>query len=215
MEKQAKRYQQIAHIHKTDMGRRYTQNQIMPGITASDTNRRTFLKMGAATLLTTLFPHSTLAAIRPERPEHFELSFFNIHTGERLKTCYRKNGKLVRQSLRQISHIMRDYRTGEIKTVDHNLLDLLHRITQKTPSHKPISIISGYRSPRTNAMLRKITSGVARNSLHMSGRAIDIRIPGYPSEKLYQLAINLKGGGVGFYSQSNFVHLDTGPIRCW
>ncbi len=156
-----------------------------------------------------------MAAIQPERPEHVELSFYNIHTGETLKARYRSKGKLIHRSMKQISHIMRDYRTGEIKPVDPNLLDLLHRISKIVKPPTPISIISGYRSPRTNAMLRKTTSGVARNSLHTVGRAIDIRIPGYRTEELYHLAINLKGGGVGFYPNSDFVHIDTGPVRCW
>jgi uncharacterized protein YcbK (DUF882 family) len=187
----------------------------MYGTSAFDTTRRTFLKIGASTILASLFPHTTIAALCPEQPQHYNLSLYNIHTGESLDACYRKNGKLVHHAVKQISRIMRDYRTGEIKTVDPHLLDLLHRIVRTVKTKRPISIISGYRSPRTNEALRRITSGVARNSFHMSGRAIDIRIPGYPSEKLYRQSIKLRGGGVGFYPQSNFVHLDTGPVRCW
>ena len=110
---------------------------------------------------------------------------------------------------------MRDHRTGEIKPVDPNLLDLLHRIVMEEKSRSPISIISGYRSPSTNAALRKVTAGVAEKSLHMEGRAIDIRIPGYQTTALRQLAINLKGGGVGYYPESDFIHLDTGPVKVW
>jgi uncharacterized protein YcbK (DUF882 family) len=110
---------------------------------------------------------------------------------------------------------MRDFRTGEIKPVDPNLLDLLHRIVINVDPHAPISIISGYRSPRTNAALRKITTGVARKSLHMQGRAIDIRIPGYRTSAIRRLAIQLKSGGVGYYPKSDFVHLDTGPVKAW
>ncbi len=188
---------------------------MMNRIAPFENNRRTFLKMGAATILTTLFSHPATAAIRPERPENRELIFFNIHTGESLQTCYRSDGKLVYRAMRQINHILRDYRTGEIKPVDPNLLDLLHRISQKVEASNPIHIISGYRSARTNAMLRRTTSGVARNSLHMAGRAIDIRIPGYRTDGLYQMAKNLEAGGVGYYPDSDFVHLDTGPVKFW
>jgi uncharacterized protein YcbK (DUF882 family) len=110
---------------------------------------------------------------------------------------------------------MRDHRTGEIKPVDPNLLDLLHRIVMEGKPRSPLSIISGYRSPSTNEALRKVTAGVAQKSLHIEGRAIDIRIPGYQTTALCQLAINLHGGGVGYYPESDFVHLDTGPVKVW
>ncbi len=178
-------------------------------------SRRTFLKMGTSTVLTTAFTQPVIAAVLPARHEPRVLSFFNIHTGETLRACYRANGKLIHHEVNRINHIMRDYRTGEIKPVDPDLLDLLHHIVIQVKPHSPINIISGYRSPRTNAALRKITTGVARKSLHMQGRAIDIRIPGYQTTTLRQLAIDLKSGGVGYYSESDFIHLDTGPIKVW
>lgn len=187
----------------------------MNGIALFENSRRNFLKMGAATILATLFSHPVMAAIRPERSRNRQLAFFNIHTGESLKTRYRSDGKLVVRAMGQINHIMRDYRTGEIKPVDPKLLDLLSRITQKINPSNPIHIISGYRSPRTNAMLRRTTSGVARNSFHMAGRAIDIRIPGYRTDGIYQMAKYLEAGGVGYYPESDFIHLDTGPVRFW
>lgn len=110
---------------------------------------------------------------------------------------------------------MRDHRTGEIKQVDTTLLDLLHRIVTTIEPSSPINIISGYRSAQTNATLRKTTAGVALKSLHMEGRAIDIRIPGYQTTGLRHLAINLKSGGVGYYPESDFVHIDTGPVKAW
>lgn len=187
----------------------------MTTISTDPTNRRTFLKIGATMALTTLFRHPVFAAVSPDYRDNHVLSFYNIHTGETIKTCYRASGKLIRPALERISYIMRDYRTGEIKPVDPKLLDLLHRIVRETPSHAPISIISGYRSPRTNAALRKVTTGVARKSLHMEGRAIDIRIPGNQTSALRQLAIKLQSGGVGYYPKSDFVHLDTGPVKDW
>ncbi|PID40864.1 MAG: Twin-arginine translocation pathway signal [Proteobacteria bacterium] len=174
--------------------------------------RRTFLKLGVAAIASAACPLQAMASIKNEN--HI-LSFYNIHTGESLKTCYRANGKLIERALMRINYILRDYRTGEIKPVDPSLLDLLHRMVVKISPHAPISIISGYRSPRTNAALRKITTGVARNSLHMQGRAIDIRIPGCRTKTLHQLAVGMKSGGAGYYPDSNFVHLDTGPIKVW
>jgi uncharacterized protein YcbK (DUF882 family) len=175
-------------------------------------NRRTFIQVSTATIAAAVLP---LPATAATVDEHCTLSFYNIHTGESLKTCYRANGNLIQRALDRIDHILRDYRTGEIKPVDPDLLDLLHRIVTVIHPHAPISIISGYRSPRTNAALRRITTGVARNSLHMHGRAIDIRIPGYRTEALHQLAVTMKTGGVGYYPDSNFVHLDTGPVKVW
>lgn len=171
--------------------------------------------MGAASILTTVFTHPVLAAVGPARHSHHVLAFYNIHTGEKLKTCYRSNGKLIHRAIQRINYIMRDYRTGEIKPVDPRLLDLLHRIVWEIKPRLPISIISGYRSPRTNAALRRVTEGVARKSLHMEGRAIDIRIPGHRTTALRRLAIDLQCGGVGYYPESNFVHLDTGPVKVW
>lgn len=184
----------------------------MSGIASLHTDRRTFLKLGASTALTTVLAHPVFAA---KGPEHRVLSFYNLHTGESLKTCYRANGKLIQRAVKRISHIMRDHRTGEIKPVDINLLDLLHRIAVTTEAPSPFNIISGYRSPSTNAALRKATAGVARKSLHMEGRAIDIRMPGCPTARIHQLAVNLKSGGVGYYPESDFVHLDTGPVKVW
>jgi uncharacterized protein YcbK (DUF882 family) len=184
-------------------------------ISSLSTDRRAFLKMGASAMLTAFFAPPVLAAGDPASLEHCVLSFYNIHTGEALETCYRANGKLIHRALDRVSHIMRDHRTGAIKAVDPNLLDLLHTIVMEIKTESPINIISGYRSPRTNAALRKVTTGVARNSLHMQGRAIDIRIPGYQTTGIRQLAISLKSGGVGYYPKSDFVHIDTGPINSW
>lgn len=187
----------------------------MKGIPSFRTDRRSLLKMGATAILTSVFTHPVLAAVGSNRQEHHVLSFYNIHTGEVLKTCFRSSGVLIHRAVNQISHIMRDHRTGEIKPVDPNLLDLLYRIVMEEKPRSPISIISGYRSPRTNAALRRVTTGVARKSLHMEGRAIDIRIPGYQTTDLRQLAINLQCGGVGYYPESDFLHLDTGPVKIW
>ena len=178
-------------------------------------NRRSFLKWGASAILATIFTHPVMAAVDPKTPKHRILSFYNIHTGETLKTCYRSSGKLIQRAVNRISHIMRDHRTGEVMPVDPNLLDLLHRIVMEEKPSSPLSIISGYRSPSTNEALRKVTAGVAPKSLHMKGRAIDIRIPGHQTAAIRHIAVNLRRGGVGYYPESDFVHLDTGPVKAW
>lgn len=184
----------------------------MTHIASACIDRRTFLKVGASAVLSTGMAHPALAAFTPD---YRILSFYNIHTGETLKTCFRANGKLIRNALERISHIMRDHRTGETKPVDPKLMDLLHRLVSNAHRAAPISIISGYRSPSTNAALRKATSGVARKSLHMEGRAIDIRVPGIHTADLRRRAIRLASGGIGYYPGSDFVHLDTGPFKVW
>jgi uncharacterized protein YcbK (DUF882 family) len=188
---------------------------MMNGISSISTNRRTFLKIGVSAILTTTIAQPVWAAVPPIDRHPHVLSLYNIHTGEAMRACYRNAGKLIPGAIQRINHIMRDYRTGEIKPVDPKLLDLLHHIVTVVNPRAPISIISGYRSPRTNAALRKITKGVARKSLHMEGRAIDIRIPGYQTSAIRQLAVRLKSGGVGYYPKSDFIHLDTGPVKTW
>jgi uncharacterized protein YcbK (DUF882 family) len=175
-------------------------------------NRRIFLKRGASAFLSAAIAHPVFAAIPTN---DCVLSFYNTHTGERLKTCYRKKGKLNRQAMYRINYVMRDHRTGDIKAIDPQLMDQLHRIVNRIRCDHPIHIISGYRSPQTNATLRKASRAVAKKSLHMDGRAIDIRIPGVRTAYLRRLAVDMAFGGVGYYPGSDFVHLDTGPFKVW
>jgi uncharacterized protein YcbK (DUF882 family) len=159
-------------------------------------------------------------ATRPaaKKPIVRTLSFFNTHTGERLKTTYCCDGRYEPQSLEEINHILRDFRTNQIKPIDPKLLDLLHELGGTLETDRPYHIISGYRSPQTNAMLRQLGgdhTGVASKSLHMSGRAIDVRVPGVPLDRLRAAARSLKLGGVGYYPSPNFVHVDTGRVRYW
>jgi len=178
-------------------------------------SRRTFIQWSASALFSGLIPFPVLASIPPLPSKSQTLSFYNIHTREVLTACYRINGNLVPHALQQIDHILRDHRTGEIKPIDTKLLDLLFRIINPVELKSPINVISGYRSAKTNAALRKRTSGVARKSLHMQGRAIDIRVPGLPTPAIRERAIRFKSGGVGYYPKSDFVHLDTGRFRTW
>ncbi len=179
-------------------------------------NRRTLLKAGALSAASLLLPQRALAsldfpALYPER----NLSLINSHTGERLKTVYFKDGGYQPEALIKIDHIMRDRFTDEVGAIDVSLLDLLHSLSTALPVEAPFHIISGYRTPESNDKLRQKNKGVAKKSYHLLGKAIDIRIPGLHTAHLRDAALKLKGGGVGFYSRSDFVHLDVGPVRNW
>jgi uncharacterized protein YcbK (DUF882 family) len=177
--------------------------------------RRHFFKIGSMAALSAAAAPLLSADLPDLGPKDRTLSFFNTHTQERLQACYFKGGALCRDSLSRIDRILRDHRTGDIKEIDRQLLDLLFLIHKNLGGEKPFHIISGYRSPETNAMLRKNSSGIAKNSLHMVGRAVDIRVPSISLERLRDTAMALKAGGVGFYPDSDFVHVDNGRIRYW
>ena len=177
-------------------------------------SRREFLKFGSGFLVGWLVPATGWSALLPDNTRR-SLSFFNTHTGERLAVCYFKNGAYCTDAMKHINHILRDHRTGDIKVIDPRLMDLLYTVNRQLGSGSPYHIISGYRSSKTNAMLRAQTSGVAKFSYHMLGRAIDIRLPGCDTRQLRQACLNLKRGGVGYYPRSDFVHLDTGSFRTW
>jgi uncharacterized protein YcbK (DUF882 family) len=144
-----------------------------------------------------------------------ELAFYHIHTAEKLSVAYRDNGKLVPDALAAINHLLRDFRTGQAHEIDVELLDTLSLLHEAADRRGHFEIISGYRSPRTNAALREVTSGVAENSLHIKGRAIDVRSTGITTAQLRAAALELARGGVGYYPESNFVHVDTGAFRAW
>jgi uncharacterized protein YcbK (DUF882 family) len=179
-------------------------------------SRRRFLAMGAGALVTAAgiasnpaFAKSVFVA--PER----SVSLYNLHTGESLKTVYWAEGDYVAESLSEINYLMRDYRNDQVKAIHPPLLNLLYAITDQLGTTKPIQLISGYRSPATNALLHARSSGVAKHSLHMEGMASDIRIPGHDLRELHQIAMSLRGGGVGYYPKSDFVHVDVGRVRYW
>ncbi len=142
------------------------------------------------------------------------LNLYSINTGESLKVAYWIDGEYIEGSIREINWLLRDYRSGEIAQIDIKLLDLLYLIA-KISEGKRIEVISGYRSPATNAYLRRIKRGVAKDSYHTHGKAVDIRLEGMSLSQLRDLALSLRAGGVGYYPRSGFVHLDTGPFRYW
>ncbi len=179
-------------------------------------SRRRFLVLGAAALSLPFISRLSLPAFsEPLPPPDRDLSFFNIHTGESAAVEYCQSGCLIPPSLEKINHLLRDHRTGETKDIDVRLLDLLHALRRKAGADSPYHVISGYRSPRTNALLRAGGHGVAEHSQHLLGRAVDIRVPGLKLQDLYRAAVSLRGGGVGIYPQSDFVHVDIGRVRTW
>ena len=180
-----------------------------------DPNRRRFIKLAFFSGLTVFSPGSVLAAISDCRRPERSLSLYNPNTRESLETVYWVDGAYVPGALADINHIMRDRRTGEIKPIDTHLLDLLCCIRTELKTQRPFHVISGYRSPKTNALLRRCGKGAARNSYHLQGKAVDIRLPGYRLSSLRRTACALKEGGVGYYPRSRFVHVDVGPVRYW
>jgi uncharacterized protein YcbK (DUF882 family) len=175
-------------------------------------SRRNLLGLALAGSVSTI-ARPSLAALTQPGPRR--LSFYNLHTGERLKATYWAEGRYIADQLRDIDRLLRDFRTGDVSPIDRGLLDLLHGLQKNLDSHEPFHVISGYRSPRTNEMLRHESGGIAVNSLHTVGRAIDIRLPGRRLADLRRAALTLKLGGVGYYPKSDFVHVDTGRVRAW
>lgn len=143
------------------------------------------------------------------------IALHNLHTGEHVNSVYWENGKYVPETLQRINWVLRDFRTDEVCKISPDLLELLARLHDKLRSREPFQVISGYRSPATNAMLAEMTDGVAQNSLHMQGMAIDIRVPDRSLVKVHRAAVSLAAGGVGFYPRSDFVHVDIGRVRRW
>lgn len=145
------------------------------------------------------------------------LSFHHTHSGEDLTVTFKRDGRYDEAALKQLNHFLRDWRTQDETVMDRHLFDILWEVYRDVDAKQPIQIISAYRSPATNAMLRRRSSGVARFSQHMLGHAMDFYIPGVPLEQIRFAGLRLQRGGVGFYptSGSPFVHLDTGSIRHW
>jgi len=182
---------------------------------ASDPNapRRAFIvRMGrllagaAAAALCGRLPATTQAR---------ELPFRHTHTGESLSLLCISADAFDADGLGRVDHFLRDFRTGEVHEIDPGLLGFLRDLHRATGSHGVFEVISGYRSPETNSMLRGKSREVAKKSLHMQGRAIDVRLTDVATDELRDAAIRLKRGGVGYYRKSDFVHLDTGRFRTW
>ncbi len=148
-------------------------------------------------------------------PEIRKAQFLNLHTGESASVVYKENGAIIPDALSEVNRVLRDFRNDEITQIDIELLDTLDELSRRLEIAGQFNVISAYRSPATNAMLAARSDGVAKGSLHMQGKAIDIRVPGIALSHVRNAAKDLQKGGVGFYPGSDFVHIDTGRIRYW
>lgn len=176
-----------------------------------DLTRRRLLAFGATAATVALASPASATLVSAPRL----LSFHNLHTGESFKGAYWEDGRYVKDSLLEIRKVLRDFRTGDEHMIDTSLLDLLTQMHNRLETAEPFQVISGYRSPKTNAILHERSSGVATRSYHMRGMAIDIRVPGRSTAAVRKLALNMQRGGVGYYPASDFVHVDVGPVRSW
>ena len=173
-------------------------------------------RLALAGVVALAVPVATLGRAHAAAASGAVLAFVHLHTGERLSTPWPPGGPSDHAALRRIDHLLRDVRTGEVHPIDPALLEQLLRLVRLTGTREPFEVISGYRSERTNAMLRaRGGGGVARRSLHLEGRAIDVRLADVPLSDLRDAARSLRAGGVGYYPRDRFVHLDTGPVRSW
>jgi uncharacterized protein YcbK (DUF882 family) len=178
-------------------------------------SRRKLIQMGLVAAIPAMIPGAAMAAFRVIPKRSRSLSFYNLHTDESLRLVYFENGKYIPGALHEINFILRDWRQNEVKPIDPALLDLLVGIHNRLETKTPFNIVSGYRSPKTNAMLHFRTEGVAVHSLHLDGKAIDICVPGRSLSNVHRAAMSMFGGGVGYYPRTGFVHVDTGRLRYW
>ena len=196
-----------------------------PGSRAALLNRLPGMIVSAAYITCFLLPaalcHSSEQLALAERIEREKeddqraLSFFHTHTGERLDVVYFRAGQYSEPVLDRISHFLRDFRTNDVTTIDRRTLDIVHELKRQLDYRGDIHIVSAYRSEKTNEMLRKNGSGVAKKSQHLVGKAIDFRLPGVDTSKLRDMAKALRRGGVGYYRKSDFIHVDSGRVRYW
>ena len=175
--------------------------------------RRAFVLGGLATCLWATSGGAALAAA-PSKAVR-ELTLLNLHTGERVRAPYWERGRYQRDVLAAFDQVLRDHRTDEVHDIDPRLFDALHALGRRLGERDTFHVISGYRSPKSNALLRQTGTGVAKKSYHMRGMAIDVRVPQADLDRVHRAAKSLKAGGVGKYTKSNFIHMDVGPVRYW
>ena len=177
------------------------------------TNRRELIKFGLAAGVAgavSVPAHSWAAPTTPK-----VLALQSLHTGEKIEACFWENGKYVPDACNALNRVLRDHRSGESHMMDPGLFEMLTAMAAKMERKPQFQIISGYRSPKTNAMLHARSKGVASNSQHTQGKAIDVRVEGVELANLRRAALAVGAGGVGYYPVSNFVHVDTGRVRQW
>ncbi len=171
--------------------------------------RRFLVLFGLVAAVGLTAQHDAIAA------DERRLSFYHTHTHERLDTVFFKDGQYVASALEEVNRFLADFRTGDVAVIDPKLLDLIYEIRESLGSQGTYEVISAYRSPTTNNMLRSRGGGIAKNSQHLLGTAIDVRLDDVPTKKLRDAALAMKKGGVGYYGKADFVHIDTGRVRRW
>ena len=172
--------------------------------------RRGLIGSAAASLAFGLFHPSPAISFAPR-----SISLYNTHTGEWLRTVYWADGHYIRDAVQDINWILRDHMSNEVRPMNAGVLDVIDRLHQRLETRDPFLVVCGYRSPETNRWLYMHTRGVARNSYHIKGMAIDLRCEHRSLDHLHKAALSLGAGGVGYYPRSDFVHVDCGPVRRW
>ena len=200
-------------------------------------DRRSFLSLGAQAAVVSagaLVAHPAMAMVIPQRKPALapaipqqkpdiarpagaerKISFKNIHTGDVFSGVYRVGDTYLPDAFNKINFVMRDHRSQDLFPIDPRVLDIMYQVHRATGSREPFKILSGYRCPKTNAMLRAKSGGVAKNSLHMTGQAVDVQLDNFSMRRVRDIAVALGAGGVGYYRRSNFVHMDSGAVRSW
>ncbi|WP_425098353.1 YcbK family protein [Tropicibacter sp. S64] len=187
----------------------------MADMTSSSISRRGLLGAFAATAVVAAPTYSNAAGLLRGAGDIRRLRMFSGRTGERIDMIYWIEGQYIADAIKEVNYFMRDWRTDDVKSIDTRTLDILAAAHNLMDVHEPYQLISGYRSPKTNAMLRSRSSGVAKNSRHLRGQAADMTLASRSVNQMAKAAMACNGGGVGRYSKSNFVHMDCGPVRTW
>ncbi|MET4100628.1 uncharacterized protein YcbK (DUF882 family) [Roseovarius sp. MBR-78] len=187
----------------------------MTDFSSTGMTRRGVLAAFAATALAAAPTFASAAGFLRGAGDIRRIRMVSPRTGERLDTIYWIEGEYIPEALKEITLFMRDWRTDETRVIDRRTIDIMAASHNLLDAHEPYTLLSGYRSPATNAMLRARSSGVAKNSRHLIGEAADLRLGSRSVEQIYRAALACNGGGVGRYSRSNFVHMDCGPVRSW
>jgi len=213
------------NARRTPYGVRILIHEFNRNCTVSSLTRRSLLKMSAGYAAAAAVPSSAAAAtgswttvVEPAQPaidKPQRLFIKNQRTGDVFNDVVRQGPLVYQDAYPELDHLMRDWRRDEVISMDHKLIDLLLAIQNEVGHENPITLISGYRSKSTNEMLRRKIRKVAKNSYHIKGMAVDLRIKGISTGALRQIAIHQKAGGVGYYPSKGFIHLDTGPVRNW
>lgn len=178
-------------------------------------SRRAILGVFAATAMSAAPSFSNAAGFLRGAGDIRRIRMYSGRTGERVDTIYWIDGEYIGEAVREISLFMRDWRNGQAVAIDTRTVDILAATHNLLDVSEPYQLLSGYRSPQTNAMLRSQSSGVARNSLHMRGQAADLRLDSRSVNQIARAAVACQAGGVGRYSGSGFVHMDCGDVRTW